>query len=226
MAPKQVQSSRCLWLLPLVVGMGVLFVAVPTATADEDEGGTPAVMRIEEDWMLVLNEPNDTVESPQFHTRMSAFPGLESYYAQVVWNYRELPEFTPGGLQLQSWHAETRIRSRTVRFEALSTAAETITWTQALETDGLMLSFEIFNGQSTTWGAFGRDMRIDEDAAIPDLSQYTTDASMRNSWITFGSNRVDLWAITEVRYYDADGNLLRTDTQPKIVYEAPDVELH
>jgi len=52
-----------------------------------------SIMRVEEDWVLV--EPDGDVLAPQFHTLMSPFIHLDSFYAQVTWNYWELPEFEP-----------------------------------------------------------------------------------------------------------------------------------
>src|SRR5262245_5177887 len=111
-----------------------------------------AVTHIEEDWELVLNEPNNSKDSPQFHTVMSPVGNLDGFFAQVVWNYRELPDFQAGGLQLQSWNGEDLLRTRTVSTRELSTSAESITWTQSLDTDGSTLSFELKDGESTTWG--------------------------------------------------------------------------
>jgi hypothetical protein len=105
-----------------------------------------------------------------------------------------------------------------MEFGQLSNAAETITWTQTLETDGMRLSVHVSNGQSTTWGAFGKDMTIHADAGLPDLSGYDPQTSASESCVTYGSNRVDLLVITQVRYYGASG-LLHVDNTPRVVSE-------
>lgn len=168
--------------------------------------------------MLVLNEPDGNVDSPQFNTVMSPFQDVDLYFAQVLWNYRETPNFTSGGVQLQSYEGERLIRRRSMEFGQLSTAAETITWTQGLTTDGVALFFEVTNGQSTTWGTFGKDMSISSDAYLSDLSTYSADVSAQQSCITYGSNRVDELVITQVRYYGATG-LLGVDNTPRVVFE-------
>lgn len=172
------------------------------------------VLRVEEDWELVVNDPNNNVTSPQFQTVMSPLADLDSYYAQTLWNYRETPDFTPGGVQLQSYVGETLIRKRSVESRILSTSAETITWMQALETDGATLTFSVNNGQSTTWGAFGRDMNISNTANLPDLNQYDPSVSASNACVTFGGNRVESLVLKEVRYYGASG-LLAVDNSPR-----------
>ena len=198
--------------------MGIAFIGSGAPKAQSAETGyTPPVTRVEEDWTLVLNEPDNNTDSPQFHTVMSPFGDVDSYYGQVLWNYRELPDFAAGGLQLNAWEGETIIRRRAIRTEQLSTTAETVTWTQALSTDGVTLTFQVFHGQSVTWGYFNRDMRIDSAAYLSDLSQYSTDTTVENSCITYGSNRADALMITQVRYYDAGGNLLAVDSTPRVV---------
>ncbi len=199
----------------LAVAAGILaltFFAVPNA-----QGQDEPVIRIEEDWLLILNYPDPDIDSPQFHTVMSPFANLDSYYAEVVWNYREIPDFLPGGLQLESWNGEQLVRSRTVRETQLSTTAETIRWTQALQTDGTILTFDITNGLSTTWGIFGKDMNITADASLLDLSTYSADVSAQNACVTYGANRVNLLAIVQVRCYGASG-LLSVDRTPRIVF--------
>jgi hypothetical protein len=65
------------------------------------------VVRVEEDWELDVNEPNDDTTAPQFHTVMSPMPDLASYHAQTLWNYRETPDFVAGGVQLHTATTES-----------------------------------------------------------------------------------------------------------------------
>ena len=83
----------------------LVFAFSSVSTAPAQDGGvgpffTEPVVRVEEDWMLVLNEPDGNVDSPQFHTVMSPFSDASSFFAQVLWNYRETPDFVTGGVQL------------------------------------------------------------------------------------------------------------------------------
>ena len=87
----------------------------------------PTVVRVEEDWCLVLNEPFQGQTTPQFHTVMSPYGHAETAYAQVSWNYRELPDFAAGGLQLQAWGPDFELGFRDDRQDTLSTDAETVT---------------------------------------------------------------------------------------------------
>ena len=62
------------------VGVGAavtcVLLAAPIARSD---GPTPeTVIQVEEDWVLVLNEPDEAIDAPQFHTMMSPFGDAES----------------------------------------------------------------------------------------------------------------------------------------------------
>ena len=178
-------------------------------------------MQVEEDWELVLHEPSSAITAPQFYTVMSPHVHLDSLFAQVTWNYQELPEFSSGGLQIQAWDNETMLAKKNFGAAKLSTSAETVTWTQILHTDGAKVSFIIKNGRSTTWGNFGypaQNMKIQGAANLPDLNGYSPNLSAENSGISFGSNRVGSLKITQVRYYGPSG-LLGVDTNPKVVFE-------
>lgn len=206
-----------------VLAAVALFFAFSTATpVPADAPFMEPILRVEEDWVLVLNEPDGSVDSPQFHTVMSPFSDVETYFAQVLWNYREEPDYISGGVQLQSYDGETLVRGKSMEFGQLSTTAETVSWTQSLETNGTSLSFSISNGQSTTWGVFGKDMYIATDAALASLNNYNPDFSAQASGITYGSNRVNTMTITQVRYYGASG-LLGVDATPRVVSELSSV---
>jgi len=201
----------------LVFGTLVLLPAQHLPIAGAADGGPP-ITRIEEDWELVLNEPGAELTTPQFHTVMSPYTNVDSYYVQVSWNYRALPDFVAGGLQLQAQNGDDNLALRSDREEPLSNDAETIRWTQRLETHGTDLVFKIVNGQSVSWGSFGGEgTRVQLDASVANLDGYSTSASAANSWITYGSNRVTLLRITQVRFY-SHHELVSTDSTPVIVF--------
>lgn len=184
--------------------------------------GGAAVFRVEEDWRLVLNEPGTEINAPQFHTLMSPTAYPDEIFAQVSWNYREMPAFAPGGLQLQGWAGETCVDDLSVGEASLSCNAETITWTQRLESVGGPLRFSIVNGQSESWGQFGGwGITVALDAGLCSLGGYSPTVSKDNSCVTFGSNRVNVLMITQVRRYYTDGTMT-TDTTPRIVFGSLD----
>ena len=172
---------------------------------------------------MTLNEPDADMCAPQFHTVMSPFGDVESLYFQVTWNYREMPEFSSGGLQLQVWNGENEFANRDVGETDLSHDAETISWTSSISTDGSVVEFGIDNGFSSSWGAFGGDsMRVRTGRPVNHFPYYSTSVSAGNSWVTYGSNRVVSLQITEVRYFDDRGQLVRRDSAPRMILENPD----
>lgn len=200
---------------------GLLIVAAFAAPA-VIAADSPFV-RVEEDWALLLNDPDNEVAAPQFHTVMSPVGDLDAHYALVTWNYREdysyEGDFAPGGVQLQAWSSAGRLTRLSAGEGELSTGAELITWTQRLEADGVVLRFEVCDGQSETWGDFGDEMKITSSASYQNLNEYDPAVSAANSCITFGSNRVDALALMRVRKYRADGEVV-VDNTPRIIYVA------
>jgi hypothetical protein len=219
MQPAQLHRGWRWTLLAGGVLGGVCILLTPQTAAIADASDPAAVVRVEEDWVLVLNQPGEEVNSPQFHTVMSPRPHTSGPYMQVSWNYRELPDFEAGGLQLQAWYDDDCISSRDVYEESLSSQAETITWTQELKTTGNELLFRILNGQATSWGSFaGEYVVVSSGADYPNLSGYSPFVSRANSWISYGSNRVTKLVIQEVRWYGAGDELLYHRTEPITVF--------
>lgn len=208
-------AAWCAACLVLLAAPG----AQPHVLADDDN---PDVIRVEEDWAMDLVEPEGELCTPQFHTMMSPSSQTTPLCFQTTWNYRELPDFTAGGLQLQAWSGESALVSKSVGSTSLSNSAETVKWTQVLKANGTSVSFQIKDGQSSTWGSFGGEsMTISTGGVYSNLNGYSAGLSRSNSWISFGRNRVKLLVIKQVRKYGAEG-LISVDSTPKVVFKAPD----
>lgn len=215
----------CGWSVPYGTKSGILVLAAavvligPGALPADESAPSEPIIRVEEDWLLWVGEPSDATYSPQFHTVMSPVGDMDSFYFQVTWNYRELPDFVPGGFQVQSWNGETHLENQNVNSSELSRNAELITWTQVLETNGSQIGFSVINGRSITWGTFGHpETTIIHDGTLRNLNNYSPEASRANSWISFGENRVQKLVIRRVRYYTASG-LVQTDDVSRVVYQ-------
>lgn len=179
-----------------------------------------AVTRVEEDWVMVLVEPETAHCSPQFSTTMSPKGNLDGRYVQMCWNYRDDPDFAPGGMQMHAWKQDVELATRSADLGNFSNAAETARWTQVMEISGENLRFSIQNGYSSSWGHFGgpaMSLSISRDEG--NLNSYSANVSRANSGISFGTNRVRLLAIWQVRRYGQNG-LLSVDSTPRIVYRS------
>ncbi len=206
--------AHCYWIVPLVV-FGTLLVGVPAIGAGSDPAtADPVIVRVEEDWQLVLNEPDGDMVAPQFHTAISPYASMDLLCAQVTWNYWELPEYQPGGLQLQAWSGERSVYETSFGSAQLSTASETVTWTQRMSTSGERLTFEVASGQSMTWGSFGGNhLTMTGHVSVLDFNAYDPATSVSNSGVTYGANRVESLALVQVRYYTISGHLIVDDTR-------------
>lgn len=189
----------------------VICAVVPAQTLDP-------VVRVEEDWELVLNAPNGDLLAPQLHTVLSPFADLDTCYAQISWNYREVPDFAPGGFQVQAWANDTVVAARSFDLVEFSRQSERFTWTQVMVAYDGWAAFAVIDGYSPTWGAFGGVEAVVADfTGLPNLEGYSTDVSVKNSLITYGANRVRSLGIVQVRYYGASGQLLYRDAVPRVV---------
>jgi len=115
-------------LAALVCGPALLLASSVNVWAQAQD----AVTRVEEDWVMVLVEPEAGRCSPQFHTTMSPRGDLDGTYVQMCWNYRDDPDFAAGGMQMHAWKQEDELRTRSADLGNFSNAAETARWTQVM----------------------------------------------------------------------------------------------
>src|SRR6185436_2220855 len=100
---------------------------------------------------------------------------IEGQYSVCEINNLLLPDFYGGGLQIQTRDGETPTGERHHDdFTSLSTTGETITFTVSMKLQGGVLRFKVKNGQSTTWGTFGRgtSLTINQASDVSSLSSY------------------------------------------------------
>ena len=182
------------------------------------------VTRVEEDWELVIAEPEPNCVSPQITTTMSPTDNLLCHYTVFEMNQQTLNTFIPGGMQLQAWDGPFPLGERSIGGNTvLRTAGETIRWTQRMQLDNWVLSFEIRDGSSTTWGDFGGDeghLRYSVWAFVDDLNGYSPAVAVPNCGIGYASNRVTSLVLKRVRYTLSTGQTVE-DNVERTVYPQP-----
>lgn len=183
----------------------------PAAAAD--------VARVEEDWALVVNQPDVELNGPQLTCIISPSTVDDAYCAFDI-NYHTQPDYSAGGLQLHAWNPTTPIVTRDFPASGvMQQANETVTWTQRMSLSDGVLSFSVVNGQSFTWGNFGGDdEQISVNTAVANLNAYNPEVSLENSGVSFASNLVTSLTLTAVRWYAADGTLINQVTVPQVVH--------
>jgi len=198
---------------PLRGFLVVLFVVVWATIAAADDSAT--IVRVEEDWELVVATPDTDSNGPQLACVISPVGDLNSVYATFELNHQSLPSYVPGGLQLQVWNGETPVSHRKFPTEAiLSDPGETVRWTQSVEVVDGGVAFEITNGSSTTWGAFGGQgyLKSTVSTCLADLNGYKPTVSVDNSGVSYAGNRVESLTLRRVRVFASTGEMLEDTT--------------
>jgi hypothetical protein len=206
---------------------GVMFLAACWAFWNHSPGNCVAfadspvrVVRIEEDWELVVATSDLNSIAPQVCCVFSPVNNLDSIYGCVELNHRSLPSFRGGGIQLQAWEGGAALAFRDwTNVAMMSTNQETVRWTQAMTLEEEQLVFQVMNGTSGTWGAFGDPTPLAATVStnLHSLNGYNTALSVNNSGISYAANRVKSLVLKRVRYIVENGDVYEDGTE-RIVY--------
>jgi len=206
------------WKVPrLACGVFVAFCLASTLTRAQD------LVHVEEDWELVVGQPDSNTAGPQIACTMSPFGDINGTYFTLEVNHQSMPYWAPGGLTIHQWSGESLVQSMNRSNRAvMQTPDETVTWTQSLDVQGGNLTFQVKNGHSTTWGDFAKSnhFKLQSSSAPANLNEYTPDVSSGRSGVAFASNRVRSLKILRVRGTLSDGTTA-TDNSVRVVFELP-----
>jgi len=205
------------WLHRSISRFAFIGLCVATAAA-----GAQDLVHIEEDWELVVAQPDQNSCGPQIACAMSPFTDISGTYFTMEINHRSAPYWSPGGISLHQWFGESRVQSmdRADR-SVMNTAEEVVTWTQSLDTNGNVLTFKVKNGHSSTWGDFGYSGNLKVQSWNwngDNLNGYTPDVSTSQSGVAYASNRVRSLKLLQVRGTLSDGTTA-TDNTVRVVYQ-------
>jgi hypothetical protein len=200
-------------LSTLVVG-GLLLGLTPV------RGEPPTVVRVQEDWELVVGDASAQREAPQVVTVLSPFNSEDGVYGLFELNHQSLPSYQQGGMQLQVWNGEELVGFKdNARTDLLGQEGEVVTWTQEMSVAyNSVLRFRILDGQSTTWGEFAPEgtLYLNSGVSLDNLNAYSPDSSVGRSGVSFGANRVQSLVLKRVRLYSNEG-LIAEDSTPRPV---------
>lgn len=180
-----------------------------------------AVVRVEEDWQLVISSTDANSTAPQVTCAISPTQNVDALHATFELNHHSQPQFVPGGLQLQLWDNEIPLDSRPhPSLAVLATDSETIRWTQSMYLVGDVLTFEVSNGSSTTWGTFGGEgkLRAATTTQLSNLNGYDPTTSAKQSGVGYAANRVGKLVLKQVRLLTDSGVVLEDATE-RMVWE-------
>ncbi|HEY8506041.1 MAG TPA: hypothetical protein VIL46_15755, partial [Gemmataceae bacterium] len=191
-------------LWPLLAALG-LFLAAGESRAQLLD---LVCVKVEEEWEIVLSQPDFSVATPQ--VTISTKPNPNSEFAcEINLNHRTGADSAsttfPGGLQMVILRNEKeRLAQHTLDgLKLLSTTDETITWTQSISRDGSgNLVFEILRFTSGTWGSYnGLKLQVSSPTSLLNLGVYDPNVAIQRTGILFGSNRVKSLKLVKVKRY-------------------------
>lgn len=211
--------SRWWRLIGVATVIALVYSAIGVTRAWSEEA--PVVVQVEEDWELVVSDPDSGACAPQLTCTISPLSNLNNLHSVVEINHKTVPYWAPGGVHLQTWVGEYNLTRRSLESDAsLSHDNEVVTWTSRMKLTDYSLGFAVVNGNSTTWGTFGGGTNLYSSygTSLTDLNGYSPDFSVENSGIGFASNRVQSLTLKRVRYTLANGNVV-TDNTPRVVHQ-------
>jgi hypothetical protein len=193
-------------------------------------GDPPPPDQVEEDWQVVVANPDPVAVGPQITTCVNPTSDPRGAFATFYLNYEDYPTWNPGGMQLKAYGVAPDASTNPPVLDSArqgdgvcETEGETITWTQRMSVSGGNLNVNVVNGQSTTWGKFGQSggsLGVSMSSTVTDLSGYKPDYSVSKSGVSWQSNRVVSMTLLQVRYFSG-GKLVSTDSTPRNVDLTP-----
>lgn len=191
--------SRGIVNCALAFGGACLFAAPALA-----ESG---IVEIEEHWELAIGEPDAAVSAPQATMVMSPNGGLDGQFFLFTINHRNVPSYEPGGVQVQLWNGDEAVTAESWGNSTLDQASDTISWVERLKVADGTLSFEVVDGSSNAWGAFGSSgsLAIATPTSLENLDGYRPMTSINESQIGYAGNRVQRLLLKKLRWQTADG---------------------
>lgn len=166
------------------------------------------IVSVEEHWELRLGQPDANSSAPQVTMTMSPTDDLANRYFVFTLNHHSVPDYVPGGMQVQCWNGDAIECSRDGAQEsALCHDGELVSWVQRIQLDEGQLSFEIVTGNSQSWGNFGGcDLKIQDASSLPNLNDYKPGISITDSGVGYAGNRVSSLTLTRLVWTTAEGD--------------------
>jgi hypothetical protein len=180
---------------------GLAYFAAASAVAQSK------IVQIEEHWELDVGEPDAPVSAPQATMVMSPYADLGGQYFVFTINYRSVPSYEPGGMQVQLWNGDEPIDAESFSAAPLDQTSDVVRWVQRLKVEEGTLSFEVVDGSSASWGSFGGDgsLAFSSSTSLDGLSGYSPGISLTESQVGYAGNRVQRLLLKKLVWRTDDG---------------------
>jgi hypothetical protein len=186
-----------------------LLAAIPVVTLSADK--TPVVIsttttRIEQDWEIVVKDPDPSSFSPQVALWLKPDPQID-YGMLVTFNYQDTPAYAGGGIHIQAWDGETLLGAKSYKTGFCPGKGEKIPVTAFVEVKAGKFSCGVSGGTSASFGDLSKAglSVTGVPTTLTRLSAYQTQDSIDNTLFLVGPARLSSINILAVRGYDANG---------------------
>jgi hypothetical protein len=185
----------------------ILFAVCVVATSSASAQIFPSVVQIEEHWELQIAQPEGDISAPQTTMVMSPIADLSDVHFLFVLNHVNAPGFEAGGMHAQYWDGDNLVQEAIAgETGALESSGEVIRWVQRMTIADGVLTFEVVNGESDTWGAFGGgDLSFSVPTSLTKLNGYLPGLSIGESQVSYAENRVTSLVLTKLRWVKSNG---------------------
>jgi hypothetical protein len=197
------------WLNKCLIASGVVFgLSVSGQTTPPAQ-----IIRVEEDWELVVETPDPLTDAPQVSTWMFPSNDQSDGHFGVDLNHAQRPDYEGGGLQTKSYLGEALVDDKLENPGSnLNSNGESVRWTQLIAIVGNELVFAVKNGQSSSWGSFGGpSTAVKLSSNLSNLNDYSPSRSIQSSGIGFAANRVGSLKLVRIRAFLSNGTYIQTD---------------
>jgi len=167
------------------------------------------VVALEEHWELQLAQPDADRSAPQTTMVISPTNNLNGLHFLFTLNHEAVPEYQPGGMQVEAWDGEQLLDHQSGSDTAsLAHSEEVVTWVQRLTLADGHLTFSIRDGHSETWDTFGGDeLSVSHETTLTSLNGYRPSVSQSESQVGYAENRVSSLVLTKLVWVTADGQV-------------------
>lgn len=203
--------SCCVRMVTLVQSISFGMLSAPSLFA---QSTTATLVRVEEDWVALIAEPDAGTSSPQILNFISPLQSTSGVFGLVQVNHRGAPQFQGGGLQVQGWVGSWLSgATQDTKTAILYRNSDRLRYTVAMQVVSNGIRFELLNGRSRTWGRFAQTpVAVTVSVNNPTLEHYSPDFSVANSVVNLGAHRVDLLYLTTSRRIYSDGEVITDGT--------------
>jgi hypothetical protein len=183
-------------------GLAAIVLATAPAAAQSNK-----ILQIEEHWELQTGEPDPDRSAPQVTMVMSPHDSLDGLFFLFTLNHQSIPDYEPGGMQVQLWDGDAAYEASGADVLPLNQSNEVVRWTQRLKLEEGDVTFEIADGASDSWGAFGgsESLRITSESPLESLNNYRPAVSLTESQVGYGGNRVQSLVLKKLVWWTEDG---------------------